>query len=72
MSDRWPAYELHGTHAPYFTNKLLIAYRHLASDSNNGVHQLVLNLLRSAGVMATNEVLTTHLTRVWKKYISGV
>jgi len=30
--------------------------RHLASDANNGVHQLVLNLLRTAGVMAPNEV----------------
>ena len=59
-------------HMHLSTNKQLIAYRHLASDANNGVHQLVLNLLRTAGIMAPNEVLTTHLTRVLKKYISGV
>ena len=51
-----------------YTPLQLITLRHLASDANNGVHQLVLNLLRTAGVMAPNEVLTTHLTRVWKEY----
>ena len=31
-------------------------FRHLASDTNNGVHQLVTNILRAVGIMAPTEV----------------
>ena len=40
----------------YFQTFTVTIYRHLASDTNNGVHQLVTNILRNVGVMAPTEV----------------
>ena len=40
----------------YLQTFTVTIYRHLASDTNNGVHQLVTNILRNVGVMAPTEV----------------
>ena len=70
-----------GHQTPYlprlWNTPLLLYPRHLASDSSNGVHQLVLSLLRGAGVMASEEVfdadtLKTKLTMVGAQLVYTV